>query len=90
MTGRLLLLWLLLGLCAVADRGLTLAQVRRLPATIDVGTAARALGIGRSTLYESVRLGTAPVKTLVVQRRVVVITADLIRLLEGGDGAKPA
>jgi hypothetical protein len=64
---------------------LTLAQVRRLPATVDVPTAAKALGIGRSTLYEAIRIGQSPVKTLTVQRRVVVLTADLLRVLEGGE-----
>jgi hypothetical protein len=70
--------------------GLTLAQVRRLPATVDVGTAARALGIGRSTLYEAIRLGESPVKTIEVRRRVVVLTADLLRVLEGRSDAPAA
>jgi hypothetical protein len=48
----------------VTAKGLTLAQVRRLPATIDVPTAARALGIAKSTLYEAIKLGASPVKTL--------------------------
>lgn len=64
--------------------GLTLAQVRKLPATVDVGTAARALGVGRATLYEAIRIGKSPVKTITVQRRIVVLTADLTRVLEGG------
>jgi hypothetical protein len=52
-----------------------------------VPTAASALGIGRSTLYEAIRLGSSPVKTLTVQRRVVVLTADLIKVLCGeGEG----
>ena len=72
---------------AKAARGLTLAQVRRLPATVDVPTAATALGVGRSTLYEAIRLGSSPVKVITVRRRVVVLTADLVRLLEGGDDA---
>lgn len=63
---------------------MTLAQVRKLSATVDVGTAAAALGIGRSTLYEAIRVGESPVKTVTVQHRVVVLTADLIRVLEGG------
>lgn len=66
-------------------RRLTLAQVRKLPATVDVGTAAAALGIGRSTLYEAIKVGESPVKVLTVQRRVVVLTADLVRVLEGGE-----
>jgi hypothetical protein len=68
----------------VTARRLTLREVHKLPATVDVGTAASALGIGRSTLYEAVRLGSSPVKTITVKRRVVVLTADLIRVL-GGD-----
>jgi predicted site-specific integrase-resolvase len=64
-------------------RGLTLAQVRKLPATVDVPTAALALGISRSTLYEWIRIGQSPVKAISVRRRVVVITADLLRVLEG-------
>lgn len=69
---------------------LTLAQVRKLPATVDVPTAASALGIGKSTLYEAVKLGTSPVKTISVQRRVVVLTASLLEVLEGRSGDAPA
>jgi hypothetical protein len=57
-----------------------------MPATIDVATAASALGIGRATLYEAIRLGSSPVKTISVRRRIVVLTADLIRVLGGGEG----
>jgi hypothetical protein len=71
----------------VTARGLTLREVRKLPATVDVATGARALGIGRATLYEAIRTGTSPVKTITVRRRIVVLTADLIRVLEGGDTA---
>jgi hypothetical protein len=74
----------------VTGKGLTLAQVRKLPATVDVPTAARALGIGRSTLYEAIRLGSSPVKTLTVQRRVVVLTSDLLRILGGGSSDEAA
>jgi predicted DNA-binding transcriptional regulator AlpA len=68
----------------MAAGGLTLREIRRLPATVDVPTAARALGVGRSTLYEAIRLGSSPVKVITVQRRVVVLTASLINVLEGG------
>jgi hypothetical protein len=74
----------------VTSRRLTLREVRKLPATVDVGTAASALGIGRSTLYEAIRLGESPVKVIEVRRRVVVLTADLLRVLEGGSGDAPA
>jgi hypothetical protein len=68
----------------------TLAQVRKWPATVEVSLGARALGIGRSTLYEAIRLGESPVKTIEVRRRIVVLTADLIRVLEGGSNAPAA
>ena len=71
----------------MAARGLTLREIRKLPATIDVPTAARALGIGRATLYEAIRVGESPVKTISVRHRIVVLTADLIRVLEGGEHA---
>jgi predicted site-specific integrase-resolvase len=64
---------------------MTLAQVRRLPATTDVPTAAKALGISRAGLYEAIRTGRSPVKTLSVGRRIVVLTADLVRVVSGGD-----
>lgn len=67
---------------------LTLAEVRELPATVDVETAARALGVSRSTAYEAIRLGTFPAKVITVLSRKSVITASLVALLEGGgDGA---
>jgi hypothetical protein len=72
----------------VSTTRLTLREIRQLPATVDVPTAASALGIGKSTLYEAIKLGASPVKTITVQRRVVVITADLVRLL-GLDTAGP-
>jgi len=63
----------------------TLAEIRKWPPTVPVGDGARALGFGRSTLYEAIRCGKSPVKTITVQHRVVILTADLIRVLEGGD-----
>ena len=68
----------------------TLREVRQQPPTVKVDYAASALGIGRSTLYEAIRLGESPVKTIEVRRRVVVLTADLLRVLEGGSDAPAA
>lgn len=62
---------------------MTLAQVRKLPAAVDVGTAARALGVSRSSAYQSIADGTFPVATIRVSRRLRVLTADLVRVLEG-------
>lgn len=67
---------------------MTLREIRRLPATVEVATAATALGVGRSTLYEAIRTGQSPVRTITVGRRILVLTADLIRVVGGdGDGA---
>ncbi|MFD6172072.1 helix-turn-helix transcriptional regulator [Streptomyces coeruleorubidus] len=62
----------------------TLAEVRKWPATVSVTDAARAIGCSRSHLYERVKRGDSPVKTIDVGTRHVVITADLVRLLSGG------
>ena len=61
----------------------TLSEIRRWPATVSVADAARAIGCSRSHLYERVKRGDSPVKTIGVGTRYVVITADLIRLLSG-------
>ncbi|MEV1054630.1 DNA-binding protein [Streptomyces sp. NPDC049887] len=61
----------------------TLADVRKWPATVSVTEAARAIGCSRSHLYDRVKRGESPVKTIPVGARHVVITADLVRLLSG-------
>jgi predicted DNA-binding transcriptional regulator AlpA len=72
----------------VSARRLTLAEVRELPATVDVETAAAVLGVSRRTAYEAIRLGTFPARVITVMRRKTVVTASLVSLVEGGgDGA---
>lgn len=60
----------------------TLAQVRKWPATVSVPQAATALGCSKSQLYELIKRGEAPVRTLSFGRRYVVITASLVSVLE--------
>ncbi|MGV9242189.1 helix-turn-helix transcriptional regulator [Streptomyces sp. NPDC003710] len=60
----------------------TLAEVKGWEATVDVTAAARALGCSRSHLYDLIKRGEAPVKTLSFGRRHVVITQSLVTLLE--------
>jgi hypothetical protein len=60
----------------------TLTEVRAWPAVVSVAQAATALGYSRSGLYEQIRRGEAPVRTLTCGRRVVVVTASLVRILE--------
>lgn len=61
----------------------TLAEVRNWPATVGVPEAARAIGVSKSHLYELVKRGEAPVSVLSFGSRHRVVTASLVRLLEG-------
>lgn len=62
--------------------GPTLAEVRAWPATVGVDQAATALGISRSQLYADVQANEAPVRILRFGRRIRVVTASLVTLLE--------
>jgi predicted DNA-binding transcriptional regulator AlpA len=61
----------------------TLDEVRAWPGVVSVADAARALGISRSHLYDLIRTGEAPVKVLKLGSSARVITASLIKTLEG-------
>ncbi|WP_171108675.1 MULTISPECIES: DNA-binding protein [unclassified Streptomyces] len=61
----------------------TLDEVRSWPATVSVPKAATALGISRSYLHDLIKRNEAPVKVLPLDGRHRVITASLVRLLEG-------
>lgn len=63
-------------------RAPTLAEIRKWPAVVPVPQAAPAIGCSRSQLYELIKRGQAPVKTLSYGRRHVVVTASIIALLE--------
>lgn len=58
-----------------------LEELLALPATVNVTTAGRALGIGRDKAYELIRAGTFPVRTLPLGGTVRVPTAELWRVL---------
>jgi hypothetical protein len=60
---------------------LTVADLRNLPPTIDLMTAARALGIGRTKAYQLARAGEFPCRIIRIGDLYRVATADLIRLL---------
>ncbi len=60
---------------------MTADEVRALPAVVDLPTAARALGLGRSAAYELVRLGTWPTPVLRLGRLIKVPSAPLADLL---------
>ncbi|MFE5793552.1 helix-turn-helix domain-containing protein [Streptomyces sp. NPDC056503] len=60
----------------------TLDEVRQWPATVAVPEAAAVLGVSKSHLYELIKRGEAPVRTLSFGTRHRVITASLVALLE--------
>jgi hypothetical protein len=59
----------------------TLDEIKTWPATCTVTQAAAALGISKSSAYESIARGDFPVPVVSVRRRHQVITAALVRLL---------
>ena len=61
--------------------GLTRAELLTLPVTVDVTTAARALGLGRSTAYDLARRGEFPCRVLRIGSSYRIPTADLLRVL---------
>lgn len=60
----------------------TLDDIKGWPATVNVPQAALAIGISERHLYELIKRGEAPVKTLPFGRRYVVTTQSLVTLLE--------
>ncbi|MFI1830593.1 DNA-binding protein [Streptomyces sp. NPDC020412] len=71
-----------------ATGAMGLTELLGLPATVNITTAARALGIGRDKAYELVRAGAFPVRLLPLGSTVRVPTAELWKVLgvgpEGG------
>ena len=61
--------------------GMSLPELLAMPVTVDIGTAARALGLGRSTGYELARRGEFPCRVLRIGSSYRVPTAELLRLL---------
>jgi hypothetical protein len=59
----------------------TVDDIHDLPVTMDLMTAARALGIGRTKAYELARSGEFPCRIIRIGDLYRVATADLIRLL---------
>jgi hypothetical protein len=60
---------------------MSLEELLALPATVNVTTAGRALGIGRDKAYELIRVGGFPVRTLPLGGTVRVPTAELWKIL---------
>jgi predicted DNA-binding transcriptional regulator AlpA len=65
---------------------MTTADLLALPPTVDLITAARALGCGRTLAYDLARRGQFPCRILRLGTRYLVPTAELLRTLGIGDG----
>ncbi|MCX5271262.1 MULTISPECIES: integrase [Streptomyces] len=61
--------------------GLTGAELLALPAAVDLATAGRALGLGRTKTYELAQRGEFPVRLLRLGTAYRCVTADLLDLL---------
>jgi excisionase family DNA binding protein len=66
----------------------TLASLKRsAPPTLSPEECVPWLGCSRSTIYELIRRGEFPARTVMVSGRVRVLTASLIKFLEDGETA---
>lgn len=63
------------------DDGLSRDELLALPVTVDISTAARALGLGRSTAYDLARCGEFPCRILRIRSSYRVPTAELLKVL---------
>jgi hypothetical protein len=57
------------------------AELLALPSSVDLATAGRALGLGRTKSHELARAGQFPVRVLRLGNAYRVPTADLLALL---------
>ncbi|MDE3724498.1 MULTISPECIES: MerR family transcriptional regulator [Nocardiopsis] len=64
---------------------LTLDELRQLPPTIDLMTAASILGIGRTKAYEPARCDDFPCRVVRIGGLYRVPTADLLRVIGAAD-----
>jgi hypothetical protein len=62
-------------------QAITTTELRALPPTVDLVTAARALGCGRTLAYTLAQEGRFPCRLLRLGNRYLVPTADLLRVL---------
>jgi hypothetical protein len=62
-------------------RGVDRAEVLAWPASVDLVTAGRAFGLGRTKAHELARAGQFPVRVLRIGFRYRVVTADILAAL---------
>lgn len=65
----------------MAQQGMGRDELLALPSSVDLVTAGRALGIGRSKVYTLAKNDELPMKVLRLGNAYRVVTADLLRVL---------
>ncbi|MGW3626460.1 DNA-binding protein [Streptomyces sp. NPDC000880] len=60
---------------------MTRDELLSLPASVDIVTAGRAFGVGRTTAYALARSGDFPCRVIRAGRSYRAVTADLLRVL---------
>ncbi|WP_228645217.1 helix-turn-helix domain-containing protein [Microtetraspora sp. AC03309] len=60
---------------------MSLTELAELPAVIDLVTAGRALGLGRTKSYQLAKTGQFPCRIIRIGKTYLVPTADLLALL---------
>lgn len=74
-----------------SSNALQRSDLLRLPAAIDIETAAKAFGLGRTTAYALAKADEFPCMLIKAGRSYRVVTADLLRVLQvtpdSSDGA---
>ncbi|WP_322779381.1 DNA-binding protein [Frankia sp. Cas4] len=68
---------------------LTLDEIRRLPAVVDLMTAARAFGLGRTLAYELARRGDFPCEVHRIGRLYRIKTSNLLHTLDPSHHTAP-
>jgi excisionase family DNA binding protein len=56
-------------------------DLTKLPPTVDIVTAARILGVGRTVAYELVREGTWPTEVIRLGRKIRIPSSPLLNLV---------
>lgn len=70
----------------VQDRP-TLDEIRGWPPTVPPAQAALAFGKSRRAIYAAIASGDCPFETVRMNKRIHVLTASLVRVLEGSNGS---
>jgi predicted DNA-binding transcriptional regulator AlpA len=66
----------------------SLTELRDLPPTLDIPTAARLLGLSRTKAYRLAKTGDFPCRVLKIGHSYRVPTLGLLRLLDAGTPSK--